>query len=1188
TVANGLVYLATIDGGAGDGTFYALNSTNGSIVWFKAGGESQNSPTVADGLVYNVDEKILYAYNATDGTQEWSFNLRANSQTLQGGPPVSKGMLYLTTILDNYTYALNASTGTQIWNFSMLERTAKYPAIANDILYVTTNNNRTYALNATNGTQIWNYTTNGGLGAATVSEGVVFVGSADKSLYALNATTGVYIWESTHSQSTITAASIADEIVYYGSYNDLYAFTNGQDAVTADTTNPTFTGISNVTEYLNATLNLTINATDNVAVDSFSVNNTDNFSINSSGYLTNVTNVFGVYWLNITVNDTAGNENSTIIWINYTTANAAPTTTTIPNVSFTSGGSTTINLSAYFTDPNNDDLNFTNATTGTFTSTIDQDTGVVTISSSTEGTHYSVFTASDSLLTTDSNNVTITVSAAGGGGGGGGGGDEPTEECGDGSCNGDETASSCPSDCDGTCDAAWTCNSWSSCTAGTRTRTCVDLEGCGTTDGKPAESESCTVAPPPCEGDDCEVFSPEVIESVVTTINEADIDGVEGFTTYTKFEGNKTNNTEVPCYESLQEVTLSPTSEEISIPLEQGREIVVDPFELTCDGGAVDLTAAVPYNYDDFEVYVCRGGYCGPVKAENISALVCEDNLVQEYLRTEEIYQPNIETLNQTLVEQTLTLESDSISVGDVSATFHGPTDNVYVAIKGLAATITQPENPSLKIVGLPTQIKIAPPTDLNVSLTLPYKLAENINEETLKIAAFRGRNWRLFDTTINKETKTASIEVDNLTQYLNENNEATFAILGTICVDCLNASLKEVYEYTENSSIAVVLVHGFGSTPASFQAMINDFSLTRQPVDVWTFGYPHNKHIEDNAEEFSELMNVNLNEYEQIIIVAHSLGGVISQYALLDAKETRKPYLKSVEELVLMGVPNQGVHSFESLNTFAGALANTKSLNTLFDFNSVSIQDLKKIRVIERVRGVNYRVVAGTKPYIFQAGPIKISSSLLFNFTETNDGLLTTTNVRTIGGFPVDKICEDYWELYLTHTELNDDQKARMLVGMLVANEVGLDKIDVGSKRYLKINIPDCTTGDKVFVSGTQKFEQATSNYDICEVVAKEMFATPGTCEDSIQNQNEKGIDCGGICAPCFNFKDFYQSTKFLLYFILLGAAIIGGMATVRHFAPAHYIEEEPIFNFRFMKGLDHDVQKITEEINKLKEKLK
>jgi len=43
-----------------------------------------------------------------------------------------------------------------------------------------------------------------------------------------------------------------------------------------------------------------------------------------------------------------------------------------------------------------------------------------------------------------------------------------------------------------TCVESWSCTEWSSCSGGTKTKTCTDANSCGTTNDKPATSQSCT------------------------------------------------------------------------------------------------------------------------------------------------------------------------------------------------------------------------------------------------------------------------------------------------------------------------------------------------------------------------------------------------------------------------------------------------------------------------------------------------------------------------------------------------------------------------------------------------------------------------------------------------------------------------------------------------------------------------
>ncbi|MBI2552681.1 putative metal-binding motif-containing protein [Candidatus Uhrbacteria bacterium] len=75
---------------------------------------------------------------------------------------------------------------------------------------------------------------------------------------------------------------------------------------------------------------------------------------------------------------------------------------------------------------------------------------------------------------------------------------EPCDPCGNGSCEDGETCTSCPADCGTcpppTCTPAWSCSGWSACScSGTRTRTCADLNSCGTATGRPSITSRCVV-----------------------------------------------------------------------------------------------------------------------------------------------------------------------------------------------------------------------------------------------------------------------------------------------------------------------------------------------------------------------------------------------------------------------------------------------------------------------------------------------------------------------------------------------------------------------------------------------------------------------------------------------------------------------------------------------------------------------
>jgi outer membrane protein assembly factor BamB len=70
TVTADMIYV-----GSDDGNLYALDASDGSQQWsFTTGGDVSSSPAVVDGTVYvGSGDSNLYAVDASDGTEQWSF-----------------------------------------------------------------------------------------------------------------------------------------------------------------------------------------------------------------------------------------------------------------------------------------------------------------------------------------------------------------------------------------------------------------------------------------------------------------------------------------------------------------------------------------------------------------------------------------------------------------------------------------------------------------------------------------------------------------------------------------------------------------------------------------------------------------------------------------------------------------------------------------------------------------------------------------------------------------------------------------------------------------------------------------------------------------------------------------------------------------------------------------------------------
>ncbi|MBW2965767.1 cadherin repeat domain-containing protein [Candidatus Woesearchaeota archaeon] len=192
-----------------------------------------------------------------------------------------------------------------------------------------------------------------------------------------------------------------------------------------------------------------VNASDLQSV-TYSVNDTANFAVDANGLITNTAVIaLGTHHLQINATDPFNHTNSTTITITvqdttppvWVQTPANQTLAYRENLNYNIAASDLAGISIYFI---NDTSNFT----------IDSTTGVLTnpnfLSPGIYSLNISVNDTSNNIL---SQIITITVN---------------------------------------TCVESWSCSSWTNCLAGTQTRTCTDLNECGTESNKPSEIQSCS------------------------------------------------------------------------------------------------------------------------------------------------------------------------------------------------------------------------------------------------------------------------------------------------------------------------------------------------------------------------------------------------------------------------------------------------------------------------------------------------------------------------------------------------------------------------------------------------------------------------------------------------------------------------------------------------------------------------
>jgi outer membrane protein assembly factor BamB len=227
-VDRGRVYI-----GAGT-TFYALNASTGAQIWNHTGlGDItlHSAPNVHNNVVFfTSQEGSLYALDGTTGALVWEKN--GLGTYVYSTPAIVGGVVYIASGYNSqFFYALNETDGAQLWVADIQSGVQSSPTVVGSSIYLGMVDGNVTALSIVDGTELWNYTTGDAIyGSPIVAGGKVFIGSNDKIFYALDASTGALAWSYTTDDILRGTPSYCQGIVYFATDSGvLYArnATNG-------------------------------------------------------------------------------------------------------------------------------------------------------------------------------------------------------------------------------------------------------------------------------------------------------------------------------------------------------------------------------------------------------------------------------------------------------------------------------------------------------------------------------------------------------------------------------------------------------------------------------------------------------------------------------------------------------------------------------------------------------------------------------------------------------------------------------------------------------------------------------------------------------------------------------------------------------------------------------------------------
>jgi outer membrane protein assembly factor BamB len=192
-VANGKIFILDLE----NGTLYAINSTNGQVIWQKEDASNSryrgSSPAVAYGRVFFADGAgRICAFDENTGAILYKTQVTGFLPIY--GVNAADGKLFCSS-QDDYTYCLNASDGSTLWK-ALTYIDNKFwapPAVADGRVF-----QGSYCFNETDGSLIWHY--NAPASTPSVSAGKVFFVTRDDtncSIICLDEVTGLLKWNYT-------------------------------------------------------------------------------------------------------------------------------------------------------------------------------------------------------------------------------------------------------------------------------------------------------------------------------------------------------------------------------------------------------------------------------------------------------------------------------------------------------------------------------------------------------------------------------------------------------------------------------------------------------------------------------------------------------------------------------------------------------------------------------------------------------------------------------------------------------------------------------------------------------------------------------------------------------------------------------------------------------------------------------
>ncbi len=193
-----------------DGTVRAFALGDGRPLW-QAPLDTNQSPTLADGVVYLLGRDGLTALASASGSLSWQVPLDAAPRVR---PAVRSGWV-VVPLDDGTLVALDARDGRTIWRRTDLTPASAPPTLASDRVYLPVVDGRILSLDLAEGRTLWERHLAGQPTEILALGDRLYVGSSGDAFYCLAARDGALLWRWRTGADVLGPPTFADRRVFF-------------------------------------------------------------------------------------------------------------------------------------------------------------------------------------------------------------------------------------------------------------------------------------------------------------------------------------------------------------------------------------------------------------------------------------------------------------------------------------------------------------------------------------------------------------------------------------------------------------------------------------------------------------------------------------------------------------------------------------------------------------------------------------------------------------------------------------------------------------------------------------------------------------------------------------------------------------------------------------------------------------